>query len=566
MSRKRTIFTILLCVWSSILILSACSNTSSGDSETKAPKKVEDKYIKLAEEKNKEFELEPIELTSYSEEIGATLKEPVHKKFAVNGEVIVEGEIEKHSLLKSDYAWIKVHSNDDGPAGDNHEYYTPIQEGKFKQAIHFFNGEGEYRITVQLPSIDRENYYYDTADFEVYNVNPDIQRDITYTPFGQDAELALNLDSSYVEKEGIFQLKGEAGNLTDEDIIMLRLDKDSETWQHVISIKNGQFSFDVPLFYGEGVHKLEVLVPDEERENYFQTATTILIDNKSNRTMLPIEYSNTYLERGVTLEYPLFGGEKSDGTFKIKGTIDPKAEFAPETTHIYITSKKGEDEALDVIPIKDYKFDDSFYLRFGPGTYEVTVSVPEIKEENSDYFRYFGFAQFEVESNALKDERDLLPSRGVQSDAPQIQELAKDLTSGKSTDREKAKAIYDYVAQNIRYDVKKYENDEFEWDDSALKTLELKSGVCQDYAYLTIALLRASDIEARFVEGRAGGIWPGRHAWVEANIDGVWLTMDPTWGAGYLKDGQFIAEFNETYFEPNMEEFKKTHTRTGVSY
>lgn len=566
MSRKRTIFTILLCVWISILILSACSNTSSSDSETKAPKKVEDKYIKLAEEKNKEFELEPIELTSYSEEIGATLKDPVHKKFAVNGEVIVEGEIEKHSLLKSDYAWIKVHSNDDGPAGENHEYYTPIQEGKFKQAIHFFNGEGEYRITVQLPSIDRENYYYDTADFEVYNVNPDIQRDITYTPFGQDAELALNLDSGYVEKEGIFQLKGEAGNLTDKDIIMLRLDKDSETWQHVISIKNGQFSFDVPLFYGEGVHKLEVLVPDEERENYFQTATTILIDNKSNRTMLPIEYSNAYLERGVTLEYPLFGGEESDGTFKIKGTIDPKAEFAPETTHIYITSKKGEDEALDVIPIKDYKFDDSFYLRFGPGTYEVTVSVPEIKEENSDYFRYFGFAQFEVESNALKDERDLLPSRGVQSDTPQIQELAKDLISGKSTDREKAKAIYDHVAQNIRYDVKKYENDEFEWDDSALKTLELKSGVCQDYAYLTIALLRASDIEARFVEGRAGGIWPGRHAWVEANIDGVWLTMDPTWGAGYLKDGQFIAKFNETYFEPNMEEFKKTHTRTGVSY
>lgn len=566
MSRKRTIFTILLCVWSCILILSACSNTSSSDSEAKSPKKAEDKYIKLAEEKNKEFELEPIELTSYSEEIGATLKEPVYKKFAVNGEVIVEGKIKKHSLLKSDYAWIKVHSDDDGPTGDNHEYYTPIKEGKFKQAIHFFNGEGKYRITVQLPDIDLENYYYDTADFEVYNVNPNIQRDISYTPFGQEAELALNLDSGYVEKEGSLQLKGEAGNLTDEDNIMLRLDKESETWKHVISIKNGQFSFDVPLFFGEGVHKLEVLVPDKERENYFQTATTILIDNKSDRTIQPIEYSNVYLERGVTLEYPRFGGEESDGAFKIKGTIDPKAEFASKTTHIYITSKKGEDEALDVIPIKDYKFDDSFYLRFGPGTYEVTVSVPEIKEENSNYFRYFGFAKFEVESNASKDERDLLPSRGVQSDAPQIQELAKDLTSGKSTDREKAKAIYDYVAQNIRYDVKKYENDEFEWDDSALKTLKLKSGVCQDYAYLTIALLRASDIEARFVEGRAGGIFPGRHGWVEANIDGIWMTMDPTWGAGYLKDGQFIAKFNETYFEPNMEEFKKTHKRTGVSY
>ena len=41
--------------------------------------------------------------------------------------------------------------------------------------------------------------------------------------------------------------------------------------------------------------------------------------------------------------------------------------------------------------------------------------------------------------------------------------------------------------------------------------------------------------EARFVEGRAGGgVFPGRHAWVEAKIDGSWLTMDPTWASGYL--------------------------------
>ena len=79
-------------------------------------------------------------------------------------------------------------------------------------------------------------------------------------------------------------------------------------------------------------------------------------------------------------------------------------------------------------------------------------------------------------------------------------ELANQLTSGKANDREKAKGyIYDYVAQNVTYDVQKYKNDEFRWDDSALKTLELQSGVCQDYAFLAIALLRASDIEARFV-------------------------------------------------------------------
>jgi transglutaminase/protease-like cytokinesis protein 3 len=63
-----------------------------------------------------------------------------------------------------------------------------------------------------------------------------------------------------------------------------------------------------------------------------------------------------------------------------------------------------------------------------------------------------------------------------------------------------------------------------------------------------------------------GGWWPQRHAWVEAKVDGKWLTMDPTWGSGYIKDDKFVADFNEKYFDPNPDEFEKTHTRTGVSY
>ncbi|WP_163141751.1 transglutaminase-like domain-containing protein [Bacillus sp. 22-7] len=562
---KKSPITILIVLLTSFLFLSACSSSES-NSEAKAEKKEEDKYEKLVKEKNKELELEPLELTSYSEEVGAALKNPEYKEFAANGKLAVQGEVEKYSDLKSDYAWIKVRSTEEGPAGNDQEYYAPIKEGKFKQNIRLFNGEGEYKVTVQLPSTDSENYYYDLASFTVHNVNQDTERDVTFTPFGQEAELTLDIESSYLKGNEVFKLKGEAGSLTDGDTIMLKLNKESEMWKHVISLKEGKFSYDVPLFYGKGLHKLEVLVPDKERENYYQTATTILIDNESDRTMSPIEFSKTYEERGVALEYPQYGGEKSNGVFSVKGKIDPQAEFGPETDHIYITTKKGEDEALDVIPVKDFTFDDSFYLRFGPGTYEVTLSVPEIKEENSDYFRFYGFAKFEVESTG-EDKRDLLPSRGVQSDAPQITELAQELTEGVSSEREKAKAIYDYVAKTVSYDVNKLETDDFSWDDSALKTLDSKTGVCQDYSYLAIALLRASNMEARFIEGTAfGGFWPQKHAWVEVKVDGSWLTMDPTWGAGYIKDDKFVAAFNEKYFDPNQAEFEKTHNRTGVSY
>jgi hypothetical protein len=566
MQKKYPFLILFLSLVTSFLFLTACSDSNANSEETNADKKEEDPYEKEVKKKNDELgEWEPLEFTSYSEEIGVKMNEPSYKEFAANGQVTVDGEIEQHSELKSDYAWIKVRASEEGHAGKQLEYYTPIKNGKFKQNIHFFNGEGEYSVSVQLPSKDRENYYYDIASFTVHNVNTDVTRDVTLTPFGHDAALSLSSESSYIKGNEIFPLKGEAGNLTDEDAIMLRLKKDSQNWTHVIPVKNGEFSYEVPLFFGKGIHELEVLVPDEDRENYYQTATTLIIDNESGRVMSPIEYADKYRERGVTLESPQFGGEKSDGVYSIKGSINSKAEFGPETTHIYITTKKGEDEALDVIPVDDFTFDDSFYLRFGPGTYEVTLSVPEIKEENSDYFRFFGFAKFEVESTG-EDKRDLLPSRGVQSDAQEIKEQAKTVTAGKTSDRDKAKAIYDYVAKNVSYDVEKYENDDFNWDDSALKTLKTKTGVCQDYAYLAIAMLRASDIEARFVEGRAGGIFPGRHAWVEANLDEEWVTMDPTWGSGYLKDGKFVPTFNEDYFDPDMNAFKKTHTRTGVSY
>jgi hypothetical protein len=566
MKKKTPVIFIIISLLSLILFISGCSNSESSNSKTEETQKEENKYDKLVKEKNKELDLQPIELTSYSEEAGVTLNKPTYKEFAVNKKVVVEGEIEKFSEIKSDYVWIKVQATEEEPAGMEQEYYAPIKEGKFKQEISLFNGDGQYEVKVQVPSLDREDYYYETASFTVHNVNPDIERDVTYSPFGQEAEILLNLDLRYVTEKEIFSLSGDAGTLSDNDTIMIKLTKDSDSWTHVLPIVDGQFSFDVPLLYGKGVHELEVLVPDEEREKYYQPATKILINNESDRTLSPIDFSSTYLERGVTLNYPQFGGVESDGLFTIKGSIDPKASFGPETTHIYVTTKKGEDEALDVIPVEDFSFDDSFYLRFGPGTYEVMLSVPEIKEENSDRFRYFGFAKFEVESTS-EDKRDLLPSRGVESDAPEIIELAGQLTNGLTTDREKAEAIYKYVASNISYDVEKYETKNYNWDDSALKTLQLKKGICQDYAYLTIALLRASNVEARLIEGNAfGGFWPQKHAWVEAKVDGNWLTMDPTWGAGYIKDNAFVAQYTAEYFDPNPTEFEKSHKRTGVSY
>lgn len=65
--------------------------------------------------------------------------------------------------------------------------------------------------------------------------------------------------------------------------------------------------------------------------------------------------------------------------------------------------------------------------------------------------------------------------------------------------------------------------------DTAVDTLLLGQGVCRDYAHLTITLLRALEIPARLAAVYAPGLSPmDFHAVVEADIDGCWLTVDPT--------------------------------------
>ena len=100
-------------------------------------------YQAAVDKKNAELERTPLELTAYSEEVGATLIEPSHTNFAVDEFVTVEGTVELQDKLKEKYVWIKIMFAGEALSNDSMEYYAPIQDGKFKQDVRLFNGEGE---------------------------------------------------------------------------------------------------------------------------------------------------------------------------------------------------------------------------------------------------------------------------------------------------------------------------------------------------------------------------------------------------------------------------------------
>lgn len=519
-----------------------------------------DRYSVAAEKNNEKTNLERVELSGYSRQVGASLTSPKYKEFSANSSFIVSGNVKDTERLQSNYALITVHSEKVGT--QDFKYVSPIEGGKFKQKVQLFDGKGTYRVKVSLPSDKSKDYYYDLAEVKVTNVNPEIKRDVMYT---QNAyKQNLKLDSSikgYMNEDGKVILSGSIADKAAKDI-MVELTKDTQATKIMIPLENGRFRSLIPLYFGKGVHTLKIMTPAEQTANYYNEAAEVHINNTSQQVSQPIEFSKEYTERGYTLEYPVAGGEKTNRDYEVRGRIDPNASYAKETDTVFVQTKKGNLEAMYAVPVEDFKFSGKFYLRFGPGRYDVNVFAPEVTSANTSIQHFVGVAHFALDNTNPKDERYTMPSRGIQSDDPEIKTLADQLTTGKNGEKDKARAVYDYVAKNIQYDVNKLNQRSFKFDDSAVKTLHEKKGVCQDFSYLAIALLRASGMEARMATGYAGQ----DHAWIETKVEGRWLTMDPTWGSGYLQEDRFVRDYTLKYFDPNPAEFKKTHTRSGIEY
>lgn len=117
--------------------------------------------------------------------------------------------------------------------------------------------------------------------------------------------------------------------------------------------------------------------------------------------------------------------------------------------------------------------------------------------------------------------RYLRPSRYAPSDDPRVRET---VTLDSLSTRDRVLEITRWVAENLDY-VSGVSGP----TDTALDTLRERTGVCRDYAHVTIALLRAGGIPARLVSVFAPGLDPmDFHAVVEAFVDGRWEVVDAT--------------------------------------
>lgn len=507
-----------------------------------------------------------IDQTSYGEEIGFQLKSPIYKNNEISSSFTVEGEISSADQLEQDFIWVVISGN----TGDPFEYYIPIDNGKFKQQLTVHQGKGEYDISMRAASNKSEeaDMYYDVASFTVENTDSEVKQDIIYTKYGLQYDFQIEEPINGVnEADESIYLEGTVGEDYEGNAVLISVEKDYEFEQITFPVIDGTFSGDVPLYYGLGDHRISVQLYNPEDEFYYESAVLYA----DNQTEASFAYMETFIEAGmygIVLDSPTYTNkeQRDEEAFEVAGTIDTSIEQADEITHVIakIFSVEENEEASYIFPVVDGAFSGNAYFRFGPGEYDLQIMIPDITRPDEDvqYFQTIANAQFSVEG--IEDQRNLLPSQGIESDHVSIQERAEQITEGITDERERARAVYAFVAQHVAYDVEKYqtENSFTRLYDSALEALDSGKGVCQDYAYLAIALLRSLGMEAHYVVGQAGEL----HAWVEVMVDGEWIEMDPTWGAGYVVDDEFTFHYDERYFDPDPNFFAETHTREEVKY
>ncbi len=153
------------------------------------------------------------------------------------------------------------------------------------------------------------------------------------------------------------------------------------------------------------------------------------------------------------------------------------------------------------------------------------------------------------------------------SNTQSIEDLANYLQREANNDLEKVRAIYVWIAHNISFDLKEFAGNEGKKTVSgkslekirlanAERTLSTKKGVCMGYATLFKALCDKQGIECHVIIGK---VRTEQHAWNALKIDKKWYLVDVTWGAGKVKKGEFVPQFNEAYFLAEPTFFVRSH-------
>jgi transglutaminase/protease-like cytokinesis protein 3 len=139
------------------------------------------------------------------------------------------------------------------------------------------------------------------------------------------------------------------------------------------------------------------------------------------------------------------------------------------------------------------------------------------------------------------DARWIYPSFYAQSDDFIVTNLLNSITFEKTNEAEKIRAIHDYIVSKLSYDNMSFSNRARSRKMDAVSVIENSTAVCEGYANLSAALIRAAGIPVKIVTARSI-----KHAWNNVYVNGAWKFYDATWDDPMPDRGPGVIGY--TYF------------------
>jgi transglutaminase/protease-like cytokinesis protein 3 len=174
------------------------------------------------------------------------------------------------------------------------------------------------------------------------------------------------------------------------------------------------------------------------------------------------------------------------------------------------------------------------------------------------------------------------------------EKLAERIEKDFDSDAERARAIYSWIAFNIRYDYNTYLNPPrvqgFSYsteaekqrkikqlnDNLIQKAFKSKKAVCEGFTALYQHLASLMGIKCEIIRGDSKisvrdigrKTTSSNHAWNMVLIDKKWRLIDVTWGQGYFDSskGRMVNDFNPVYFDTDPDYFFAKHFPDSGTY
>lgn len=142
-----------------------------------------------------------------------------------------------------------------------------------------------------------------------------------------------------------------------------------------------------------------------------------------------------------------------------------------------------------------------------------------------------------------------------------IAELGAAIKDGESEPFARAKAVHDWVADRITYDVAALKGRRPPQD--AETVFRSRYAVCAGYSQLFAAVAKAAGLEAEYVVGDAKGangeVDGAGHAWNAVKLADAWYLVDTTWDSGSVGSDGFQKGYKTDYLFTPPAIFRATH-------